>query len=154
MPPSTKQRLKESSVRQVTIERELLERWRDAFAEELSAYDIEPPIQHVKQSYDEICAALQDAPAQPAQGLTDDRQPLTKVLSAVCEYLPPNGITAKALPAKPLIAMKDVEISLMAHNEDPGDWNDLHYRDCWIKGFETGARSIEEAHGIQKGQQS
>jgi len=54
-------------VSKVTIERELLERWRDAFAEELSAYDIEPPIHHVKQSHDEICAALQVTQAQPSQ---------------------------------------------------------------------------------------
>jgi hypothetical protein len=37
-------------------------RWRDAFAEELAAYDIDPPIYHVKASHDEICAMLAAAP--------------------------------------------------------------------------------------------
>ena len=53
-----------------------------------------------------------------------------------------------AQPAEPLTALKDVEISLMAHNEDPGDWNDSRYRDSWLKGYEAGARAAEAAHGI------
>lgn len=45
----------------VLVDRELLERWRDAFAEELSAYDIDPPIAHIQQSHDEICEVLKVA---------------------------------------------------------------------------------------------
>lgn len=37
---------------------ESLRRWRDAFAEELAAYDIDPPIHHVETSHDEIDAML------------------------------------------------------------------------------------------------
>jgi len=99
----------------------------------------------------------------PAKPLSDDRQHLSKVLAAVREYLPPDGITAKEclnkiiavvdpwpLPSKPLVSLTDSEISLMAHNEDEGDWNDLRYRDCWHKGFLDGARAIEDAHGIEE----
>ena len=39
-----------------------LKRWRDAFAEELGAWDIDPPIHHVKTSCDEIEAMLAAAP--------------------------------------------------------------------------------------------
>lgn len=35
-----------------------LESWRDAFAEELGAWDIDPPLHHVKTSHDEIEAML------------------------------------------------------------------------------------------------
>lgn len=42
---------------------ETLKRWQAAFAEELAAYDIDPPIHHVKQSHDEIEQALSAAPA-------------------------------------------------------------------------------------------
>lgn len=109
--------------------------------------------------------ALYAAPKALAP-LTDERQPLTKVLEAVREYLPPDGITAKdclskiiaiidpwPLPVKPLIALTDEEISLMAHNEDEGDWNDLRCRDCWHEGYKAGARATEAARGIQKGGQ-
>ena len=41
---------------------ESLIQWREAFAEELSAYDIDPPIHHVKASYDEISSMLDAAP--------------------------------------------------------------------------------------------
>ena len=37
-----------------------LTRWRDAFAEELSAWDINPPIHHVQASHDEIEAVLKE----------------------------------------------------------------------------------------------
>lgn len=93
--------------------------------------------------------------------LTDERQPLSKVLAAVREYMPPDGISAKdclskiiaivdpwPLQAKPLIALKDEEISLMAHNEDEGEWNDLRHRDCWHEGYKAGARATEAAHAI------
>lgn len=51
---------------------EALKRWRAAFAEELAAYDIDPPIHHVKASHDEIDAMLDAAPEAPAP------QPLTE----------------------------------------------------------------------------
>ena len=53
-----------------------------------------------------------------------------------------------ALAAK-LVPLTDAEISLMAHNEDDGDWNSLGYRGCWHRGYFAGARAIEAAHGIQ-----
>jgi hypothetical protein len=39
-----------------------LTRWRDAFAEELAAWDIDPPLHHVNTSHDEIDALLAAAP--------------------------------------------------------------------------------------------
>lgn len=38
-----------------------MKRWRDAFAEELSAWDIDPPLHHVQTSHDEIEAMLSAA---------------------------------------------------------------------------------------------
>lgn len=46
---------------------EMLTRWRDAFAEELGAWDIDPPIHHVQVGFDETSALLASTPAQPAQ---------------------------------------------------------------------------------------
>jgi hypothetical protein len=125
--------------------------------------------ERIKADFDLVadsCVAAQakcDALAAKLATLeADERQPLSVVLVAVRDYLPPNGITAQEclnriisavdpwpLPCKPLIALKDVEISLMAHNEDEGDWNALRFRDCWHKGYMAGARAIEAAHGIQ-----
>lgn len=42
-----------------------MKRWRDAFAEELSAWDIDPPLHHVQTSHDEIETLLSAAPAAP-----------------------------------------------------------------------------------------
>jgi len=53
----------------------LLTRWRDAFAVELDAWDIDPPLHHVKTSHDEIDALLntptaaQPAPVQEPVGM-------------------------------------------------------------------------------------
>jgi hypothetical protein len=44
-----------------------LTRWRDAFAEELEAWDISPPLHHVKASHDEINALLAAA-SHPQDG--------------------------------------------------------------------------------------
>ena len=41
------------------------------------------------------------------------------------------------------MALTPEQISLMAFNDDHGDWNDLAFRDCWVKGYEMGARAIE-----------
>jgi hypothetical protein len=41
------------------------------------------------------------------------------------------------------MALSDDQISLMAFNDDPGDWNNLAFRDCWVNGYKTGARAIE-----------
>ena len=41
---------------------EALTRWRDAFSEELSAWDIDPPLHHIQTSHDEISAILVAAP--------------------------------------------------------------------------------------------
>lgn len=40
--------------------------------------------------------------------------------------------------------LTDEQISLMAHNDDPCDWNDLNYRICWHVGYLAGARAIED----------
>lgn len=36
------------------------------------------------------------------------------------------------------------EISLLAHNIDPGNWIDLRFKRSWHDGFEKGARAIEK----------
>lgn len=55
-----------------------MKRWRDAFAEELSAWDIAPPLHHVQTSHDEIEVMLSAAPApQPAQQDDDEGDALT-----------------------------------------------------------------------------
>ncbi len=41
------------------------------------------------------------------------------------------------------MALSDEQISLMAFNDDPGDWNNLAFRDCWVNGYKTGARAVE-----------
>lgn len=41
--------------------------------------------------------------------------------------------------------LTEQEISLLAHNIDDGDWNDLNYQKCWHEGFVAGARAIESA---------
>lgn len=51
----------------VMVPVDALQRWLCAFSEELAAYDINPPIHHVKASHDEIAALLASAPkAEPA----------------------------------------------------------------------------------------
>lgn len=45
--------------------RELIEKCRDALAEELGAWDIDPPLFHVKEAHD-ACVAWLAAPAAPA----------------------------------------------------------------------------------------
>lgn len=41
--------------------------------------------------------------------------------------------------------LTEQEISLLAHNIDDGDWNDLNYQKCWHEGYVAGARAIESA---------
>ena len=41
------------------------------------------------------------------------------------------------------MALSEDQISLMAFNDDPGDWNNLAFRDCWVDGYQTGVRAIE-----------
>lgn len=48
-----------------------------------------------------------------------------------------------------LVPLTDEQISLLAHNEDEGDWNDLQFRDCWHKGFKDGFRNAEASLGIK-----
>jgi hypothetical protein len=48
--------------------------------------------------------------------------------------------------------MRDIEISLGACNSDPGDWNDLGFRESWHEGFAEGARFAEAHRGITKEQ--
>jgi hypothetical protein len=48
--------------------------------------------------------------------------------------------------------MTDIEISLGACNSDPGDGNDLGFRESWHEGFAEGARFAEAHHGITKEQ--
>lgn len=46
--------------------RELIEKCRDALAEEISAWDIDPPLFHVKEAHD-ACVAWLAAPAAPGE---------------------------------------------------------------------------------------
>lgn len=46
----------------VQVPVEALRRWQAAFAEELAAHDISPPIKHVKDGHDETAAMLAAAP--------------------------------------------------------------------------------------------
>jgi len=47
------------------VPRAKLEQFRDAFAEELAAYDIDPPIHHLQQGHDDCVMLLSAAPAVP-----------------------------------------------------------------------------------------
>lgn len=58
----------------VPVPVDALTRWRDAFAEELAAYDIDPPIRHVLTSHDEIAAMLAAAPKPQPQAVPDDNR--------------------------------------------------------------------------------
>jgi hypothetical protein len=58
---------------------ELITECRDALAEELSAWDIDPPLHHVKQAHDKCVAWLSDhalaqqaEPVREWQGLTEE----------------------------------------------------------------------------------
>lgn len=44
--------------------------------------------------------------------------------------------------------MSNTEISLAAHNSDPGDWNNLVHKTCWLDGFHEGVKHAESHHGI------
>lgn len=61
--------------------------------------------------------------------------------------VPACGMREDTQPAK-REPLTDEQISLMAHNDDEGDWNHLTYRDCWHEGYKAGARAIERTHGI------
>ena len=85
---------------------------------------------------------------------------LRKVLAVIQEYLPPDGIKAEEAihkiiglvdpwpTTKKAAPLADEKVSLIAHNLDDGDWNDLRHRDCWHKGFHSGFREAEKEHGI------
>lgn len=64
-------------------------------------------------------------------------------IKAMSGYLPPKDWTPLyAHQAPQPKRLTNEQIDLMAHNEDPGDWNDLNYRDCWLDGFVTGAKAV------------
>ena len=46
-------------------------------------------------------------------------------------------------PVAPVRPMSDEQISLMAHNEDQGDWINLRLRDSWHEGYMKGFRAAE-----------
>ena len=58
----------------VLVPVDALIKWRDAFAAELEAWDIDPPLHHVQTSHDEIDNMLNTPPAaqRPWVGLTPD----------------------------------------------------------------------------------
>ena len=96
--------------------------------------------------------------------LEDAGTALRKVLGVVQQYLPPDGLSIQDAMSK-IIAIVDPwpigtstetmreiptglsadQISLMAFNDDPGDWNSLSFRECWIAGYKTGARAAIDA---------
>ena len=43
----------------------------------------------------------------------------------------------------------DEKISLIAHNIDTGDWNDLNFKECWHEGFKVGFREAEIEYSIK-----
>jgi hypothetical protein len=49
--------------------------------------------------------------------------------------------------SKPLT---DEKISLIAHNIDSGDWNDLNFKECWHEGFKAGFREAGIEHNIKE----
>jgi len=46
------------------------------------------------------------------------------------------------------VAATDTQISFEAHAEDPLDWNDLNFKECWHEGFSAGFRAAETFHKI------
>ncbi len=46
------------------------------------------------------------------------------------------------------VAATDIQISYEAHAEDPLDWNDLNFKECWHKGFADGFKAAETFHKI------
>ena len=50
--------------------RELIEQCRAALAEEMAAYDIDPPIHHVKEAHDN-CVAWLSSPAAEGEKVAD-----------------------------------------------------------------------------------
>lgn len=44
--------------------------------------------------------------------------------------------------------LSDIEVSLLAHNLDEGDWDSLVNRNCWLGGFQQGFRESEKHHQI------
>jgi len=107
----------------------------------------------VNEKVDALAAELATLKAQGPVGFVapHDLKTLREGYPATVVMLPSNKRTEplfaapKALAPEPLT---DEKISLMAHNEDEGDWNDLRYRDCWHKGYKAGARASEAEHGI------
>lgn len=54
----------------VPTARDLIEECRAALSEELAAWDIDPPLHHVKQAHDKCVAWLASAPANPMDEAT------------------------------------------------------------------------------------
>jgi hypothetical protein len=46
------------------------------------------------------------------------------------------------------VAATDSQISYEAYIEDPEDWNDLNFKECWHKGFAAGFKAAETFHKI------
>jgi len=46
------------------------------------------------------------------------------------------------------VAATDIQISYEAHIQDPEDWNDLNFKECWHKGFAAGFKAAETFHKI------
>lgn len=77
-----------------------------------------------------------------AEHHVDNRIP-EAAITAIKEALSsPNG-EAQPKPST------DEKISLIAHNIDTGDWNDLNFRECWHEGFKAGFREAEVEHNIK-----
>jgi hypothetical protein len=55
----------------------------------------------------------------------------------------------QATPPATLVPLMDNQVLLAAHNEDPGDWNDLNFKKSWYDGFVVGFRAAETDHGIK-----
>lgn len=83
---------------------EMLTRWRDAFAEELGAWDIDPPIHHVQVGFDETSALLASTPA-PAQ---QERKPMTNAPTEVEKLMDAAGLCRRCAEPTDTRGVKDV----------------------------------------------
>jgi hypothetical protein len=78
---------------------ELITECRDALAEELSAWDIDPPLHHVKQAHDKCVAWLSDhalaqqaEPVREWQGLTEEERHRLYRRAGLEAYYPRDGV--------------------------------------------------------------
>ncbi len=122
------------STKQILIDEDklklALEKYMSAFGQALEAHGI--PFQE-----QQIMADRQAREAL-AQSQSDVKQSVSVEQSV--------SVSAKHV-GEP-VAATDIQISYEAHAEDPLDWNDLNFKECWHKGFADGFKAAETFHKI------